>query len=61
MVAVPLAVVAGETAPHDAAEHDTVQATPLFEGSLLTTAVRLTDDAACVVEVIGVTETVTEG
>jgi hypothetical protein len=59
VVAVPLAVVAGETAPHADAEHDTVHATPLFDGSLLTTAVRLIEAAACVVEVFGVTETVT--
>jgi hypothetical protein len=58
VVAVPLAVVAGETAPHADAEHDTVHATPLFDGSLLTTAVRLIEAAACVVEVFGVTETV---
>lgn len=36
----PLAVEAGETAPHSEAEQEIVQVTPLLLGSLLTAAVK---------------------
>lgn len=36
MVAVPLDVELGETVPQDAAEHETVQVTPLFVESFVT-------------------------
>jgi hypothetical protein len=59
VVATPLAVVAGETAPHSAAVHTTVQVTPLFAESLVTVAVNCAVPPACTVAVLGVTETVT--
>ena len=42
VVAAPLAVAAGKTVPQGAAEHDTVQATPLFTESFITLAVKFT-------------------
>jgi hypothetical protein len=47
----------GETVPHDAAEHDTVQVTPLLAGSLATVAVNFAVAPACSVAVLGETET----
>ena len=61
MVAAPLAVAVGETVPHGVGEHDTVQVTPLFAGSLLTVAVNCAVAAACTVAELGVTETVVPG
>jgi len=61
VVATPLAVVAGETAPHGAAEQATVQVTPLFAESLATVAVNSAVAPACTAAVLGVTETVTLG
>ena len=59
MVAAPLAVAVGETVPHEAEEHDTVQVTPLFVGSLVTVAVNGAVAPASTVAVGGVTETET--
>jgi hypothetical protein len=39
VVGVPLGVVVGETVPHCAVEHDTLQVIPLFAASLVTVAV----------------------
>jgi hypothetical protein len=39
LVAAPLGVFTGETEPHGPDEHDTVQVTPSFLGSLVTAAV----------------------
>jgi hypothetical protein len=47
----------GETVPQAAAEHDTVQVTPLFAGSLATVAVNFAVAPACTVAVLGETET----
>jgi hypothetical protein len=46
-----------ETVPHDAAEHDTVQVTPLFAVSLVTVAVNCAVAPACSVAEFGVTAT----
>jgi hypothetical protein len=61
VVAAPLAVVAGETVPHGAAEHDTVQVTPLFAESLVTVAVNCAVVPAGTVAGFGATETVIVG
>ncbi len=53
----PLAVAVGETVPHGAAEHATVQVTPLLAGSLVTVAVNCFVAPASTVAVDGVTET----
>ena len=60
-MAVPLAVVAGETLPHDVEAHDTVQFTPLFAGSLVTVAMNCAVACGCTVAVLGETDTVTAG
>jgi hypothetical protein len=54
----PLAVAAGETDPHGAAGHDTVQVTPWFAESLATVAVTCTEPPACTVDGFSATETV---
>lgn len=59
VAATPLAVAAGETDPHGAAEHDTVQVTPLFDESLMTVAVTCTEPPAGTVDGSSATETVT--
>jgi len=61
VVAAPLAVAVGETVPHGAAEHDTIQVTPLFVESLATVAVNWAVAPAWTVAVGGVTETETTG
>jgi hypothetical protein len=58
VVAAPLAVALGKTVPHGAAEHDTVQVTPLFVGSLVTVAVSWAVPPASTMSVLWVTETV---
>jgi hypothetical protein len=58
VVATPLAVTVGETAPQGAREHDTIQVTPLFAGSFVTVAVNCAVAPACTAAVLGVTETV---
>ena len=57
MVATPLALVVGETEPHGPGEHDTVQITPIFVGSLLTVAVIC--DVVLIGTVVGFAVTVT--
>ena len=47
--------------PHGAAEHDTVQMTPLLVGSLVTVAVNCAVALASTVAVLGVTETTIAG
>jgi len=59
VAATPLAVAVGETDPHGAAEHDTVQVTPLLAESLLTVAVTCADPPAGTVDGSSATETVT--
>jgi hypothetical protein len=61
VVATPLAVALGETAPHGVGEHDTVQVTPLFAGSLVTVAVTCVVAPACTVVVPAETETLIAG
>jgi hypothetical protein len=61
VVAAPLAVPVGKTEPHGVGEHDTVQLTPLFAGSLLTVAVNCAVAAACTDAEFGVTTTETPG
>jgi hypothetical protein len=61
IVATPLAVALGETAPHGAAEHDTVHVTPLFTESLVTVAVTWVVAPACTVVVPAETETLIAG
>ena len=56
-MAAPLAVVVGETVPHGAGEHDTVQVTPLLAGSLVTVAVNGAVVPAITVADWGATET----
>jgi hypothetical protein len=51
--------VVGEAEPHGAAEHDTVQVTPLFVGSPATVAVMCAVPPACTLLVSCATETVT--
>ncbi len=46
VVGVPLGVAVGDTLPHDDALHETVQVTPLPDGSLLTVAVKEADPPA---------------
>ena len=57
-MAAPLGVEVGETLPHDAAEQDTVQFTPLLAESLATVGVNACVPLAIMVAVVG--ETVTE-
>ena len=57
MVAVPLAVAVGETEPHGPGEHDTVQETPIFVGSLVSVAVIC--DVVPIGTVVGFAVTVT--
>jgi hypothetical protein len=57
VVATPLAVAVGKTVPQDAAEHDTVQVTPLFAGSLVTVAVKFAVPLVCTLAVLGEIET----
>lgn len=45
-------MVVGETDPHDAAEHETLQLTPLLAESLATVAVNCIVPAACTVAVV---------
>ena len=47
--------------PQGVAEHDTVQVTPLFAGSLVTVAVNFAVAPACIVAVLGATETTIAG
>ena len=47
--------------PQGVAEHDTVQVTPLFAGSLVTVAVNFAVAPACTVAMLGVTETAIAG
>ena len=47
--------------PHGAGEHDTVQVTPLFSGSLVTVAVNFAVAPAFTVAESGATETVVPG
>jgi hypothetical protein len=61
VVAAPLAVAVGETVPHGAGEHDTVQVTPLFVGSLVTVAVNGAVAPTSTVAEVGATETVVPG
>ena len=61
MVDAPLAVTEGETVPHGAGAHDTVQVTPLFAVSLVTVAVKFAVAPTFTVFVVGVTDTVTAG
>ncbi len=61
MVAAPLAVALGETVPHGAAEHDAVQVTPPFGGSLETVAVNCAVPPASTVVGPGVTLTMISG
>jgi len=62
VVAAPLAVVVGEILPQGAGEHDTLQLTPLWLGSLLTVATIFgTTVPACTDETSTVTETLIEG
>jgi hypothetical protein len=61
VVATPLAVAVGKTVPHGAAEHATVQVTPLFAGSLVTVAVNCAVAPACTVAELGATEIVVPG
>jgi hypothetical protein len=51
-VGVPLGVVAGDTDPHCAAEHETLQLTPLLAESLATVAVNCIVPLACTVAVV---------
>jgi len=60
-VATPLAVAVGETVPHCAVEHDTVQVTPLFAGSFVTVAVKCAMPPGCTVPVSAETETAIAG
>jgi len=60
-VATPLAVAVGETVPHGAGEHATVQVTPLLAGSLVTVAVNCAVAPASTVGDSGATETVVPG
>ena len=53
----PLADVVGETEPHGAVEHVTVQLTPRLAGSFVTEAVKLVVSPACSEVDVGVTET----
>jgi hypothetical protein len=57
VVATPLAVALGETAPQGAGEHDIDQVTPLFDESLVTLAVTCVVAPACTVVVPAETET----
>jgi hypothetical protein len=57
----PLNVAVGEIVPHGAGEHETVQVTPLFPGSLLTVAVNGAILPVRTVAESGVTETVVPG
>jgi len=61
VVAIPLAVVVGETMPHGATEHDTVQLTPEFAGSLVTVAVKFVVLLGWTVAEFGETDTATAG
>ena len=62
VVAAPLAVAVGEMLPQGAGEHDTLQLTPLWLGSLLTVATIFgTTVPACTDETGTVTETLIEG
>jgi len=58
VVAAPLSVELGETLPHDPAEQETVQLTPLSAGSLMTVGVKACWPLAIKVAVAG--ETLTE-
>src|ERR1700686_5101942 len=49
MVAAPLAVTVGETAPQADCGHDTIQATPIFAESLVTVALKLAVARTCTV------------
>jgi len=49
MIAAPLAVTVGETAPQADCGHDTVQATPIFAESLVTVALKLAVARTCTV------------
>ena len=58
-MAAPLAVAAGETEPHAAAEQATAQVTPLLAESLLTVAVNCAVAPGWAMAELGETETVT--
>lgn len=61
VVEAPLAVVAGETLPQAATEHDTVHVTPPLLGSPETVAENCAIALNCTVAVAGATETVIPG
>jgi len=61
VVAVPLAVLVGETEPHEVAEQDTVHITPFFDGSSVTVAVNCAVAPASTSAVLGVIETFIPG
>jgi len=61
VVGAPLGVVVGETEPQEVAEQETVQVTPLFEGSFVTVAVNCAVAPASTLAVPGLTETVIPG
>jgi hypothetical protein len=58
VVATPLAVAVGETVPHGPGEHDTVQVTPIFDGSPVTIAVICAVVPIGTVASLAVTETI---
>jgi len=60
-VAVPLAVLVGETEPHEAAEQDTVHVTPFFDGSSVTLAVNCAVAVDSTSAALGAIETFTPG
>jgi hypothetical protein len=61
VVDAPLAVVTGETVPHDAVGHDTDHLTPLLVESLLTLAVKFAVAPACTVAEVWESDTLMGG